>query len=203
MFVPLLFSQSFFHLLIVSCYQGFKTESQPLSFFTHQFAFSGTDWILRNKTLWGIFSITRWARVEKKNEEEDLEDDLKGLYSNLHTLMSNTCSKSTIRTLGQLLLTHFRPIFIFIPIENASGFRVFSCIYKCHVGLKKGNNVINTHRLCFVVLQRNVISRTLNIKKITYFMLLVSFYTPWKHQKTTGFLMFLGGIERNQWHIMV
>ena len=28
-------------------------------------------------------------------------------------------------------------------------------------------------------------------------MLLVSFYTPWKHQKTSGFLIFPGGLERN------
>ena len=33
-------------------------------------------------------------------------------------------------------------------------------------------------------------------------MPLVSFYIPWKHQKTSGFLMFSGGIERDQWHEM-
>ena len=33
-------------------------------------------------------------------------------------------------------------------------------------------------------------------------MPLVPFDTPKKHQKTTGFLMFLGGIERDQWHEM-
>ena len=32
-------------------------------------------------------------------------------------------------------------------------------------------------------------------KALTNFMSLVSFYTPWKHQKTEGFLMFSGGIE--------
>ena len=26
------------------------------------------------------------------------------------------------------------------------------------------------------------------------------FYTPWKHQKASGFLMFSRGIERDQWH---
>ena len=34
---------------------------------------------------------------------------------------------------------------------------------------------------------------------LTYFMQLVSFYTPWKHQKTRGFLMFAGGVERDKW----
>ena len=38
------------------------------------------------------------------------------------------------------------------------------------------------------------------ISFLTYFMPLVSFYTPQKHQKTSGFLMFLEGIERDQWH---
>ena len=33
-------------------------------------------------------------------------------------------------------------------------------------------------------------------------MPLISFNTPWKHQNTSGFRMFLGGIERDQWHEM-
>ena len=32
-------------------------------------------------------------------------------------------------------------------------------------------------------------------------MLLVSFNTPWKLRKRSGFLMFSGGIERDQWHV--
>ena len=36
---------------------------------------------------------------------------------------------------------------------------------------------------------------------LIYFMLLVSFNTPWK-QKTRGFLILSVGIERNQWHEM-
>ena len=39
-------------------------------------------------------------------------------------------------------------------------------------------------------------------KVLTHFMPVISFYTPWKHQKTSGFLMFLGGIERDQLHEM-
>ena len=34
---------------------------------------------------------------------------------------------------------------------------------------------------------------------LTHFVPLVSF-TSWKHQKTRGFLIFSGGLERNQWH---
>ena len=37
---------------------------------------------------------------------------------------------------------------------------------------------------------------------LTHFMQLVSFYTPWKHEETSGFLIFSGGIERDQWHEM-
>ena len=33
---------------------------------------------------------------------------------------------------------------------------------------------------------------------LTHFMPLVSFYAPWKHQKTFGFLMFSGGIEKDR-----
>ena len=37
---------------------------------------------------------------------------------------------------------------------------------------------------------------------LAHFMLLISFDTPWKHQKTSGFLMFLGVIKIDQWHEM-
>ena len=37
---------------------------------------------------------------------------------------------------------------------------------------------------------------------LTHFMPLVPFYIPWKHQKTSDFLMFSVGIERDQWHEM-
>ena len=34
-------------------------------------------------------------------------------------------------------------------------------------------------------------------------MPLLSFYTPWKHQKTRGFGIFSGGKERDQSHDMI
>ena len=40
------------------------------------------------------------------------------------------------------------------------------------------------------------------INYINQFHAAVSFNTPWKHQKFKGFLMFLGGIEWDQWHEM-
>ena len=38
--------------------------------------------------------------------------------------------------------------------------------------------------------------------QLTHLIPLVSFYTPWKQQKTFGFLMFSGGIEKVQWYKM-
>ena len=37
----------------------------------------------------------------------------------------------------------------------------------------------------------------LKLKKMT-FMLLVALYTPWKYQETRGFLIFSGGLQRDQ-----
>ena len=39
-------------------------------------------------------------------------------------------------------------------------------------------------------------------KPLIHFMPLVSFYTPKKHQKTRGCMMFSGDTERDQWHEM-
>ena len=38
--------------------------------------------------------------------------------------------------------------------------------------------------------------------RLTHFMPLISLDNPRIHQKTTGFLMFPGGIQRDQWHEM-
>ena len=42
----------------------------------------------------------------------------------------------------------------------------------------------------------------LKICTLTHFIPLISFDTPWKHQKTRGFRMFSGAIKRDQWHEM-
>ena len=33
-------------------------------------------------------------------------------------------------------------------------------------------------------------------------MVVISFYTPYEHEKASGFLMFSSGIERDQWYEM-
>ena len=40
----------------------------------------------------------------------------------------------------------------------------------------------------------------INSKRLTFFLPLIDFHTPWKHQKTRGFLVFSGGMERHRWH---
>ena len=42
-----------------------------------------------------------------------------------------------------------------------------------------------------------------NVLTFTHFVPPVSFYTHYKHQVTSGFLIFVGDIERDQWHKMV
>ena len=44
--------------------------------------------------------------------------------------------------------------------------------------------------------------RILVVNVLAHLMLLVFFYNSWEHQKTFGFLMFLGGIERKQQYKM-
>ena len=45
-------------------------------------------------------------------------------------------------------------------------------------------------------MMRNVVNHMMG----NHFMPVASFYTSWKYQKTKGFLMFSGRIERDQWH---
>ena len=45
-----------------------------------------------------------------------------------------------------------------------------------------------------------ILCRTFARSYLIHFMSLVSFYTPWKHQKSSVFLTFWGVVERDQWH---
>ena len=47
---------------------------------------------------------------------------------------------------------------------------------------------------------RNITEQILRLDP--YFMPLVLLYTPCKHQQSKGFLMFSGGIEKDQYHEM-
>ena len=48
----------------------------------------------------------------------------------------------------------------------------------------------------------NIGSKIWRFASVIHFVTLVSFDTSWKSQKTTGFMGFSGGKERNQWYEM-
>ena len=57
------------------------------------------------------------------------------------------------------------------------------------------------------ILGNEIFKRKNELKKIypsclTHFVTLASFYNPWKHQTTIGFLIISEGIESDQWHEM-
>ena len=54
------------------------------------------------------------------------------------------------------------------------------------------------HENCLCIRMNMIIDTTVQ----THVMPMISYYTPWKHQKTRAFLMFSGGKERKQWHKM-
>ena len=84
------------------------------------------------------------------------------------------------------------------------------------------NQTIKMHNIVLIMLTctiscwmySNLTMKTAKITSVDIFLVfsllaqstnslsLISFYTPWKHQKTSGFLMFSGGIERDYWHEM-
>ena len=59
-------------------------------------------------------------------------------------------------------------------------------------------NMAQSNKRAIVTLVTSVINRTF----LTHYMPLVSFYIPWRQQESSGFFMFSGCIERNQWHEM-
>ena len=62
---------------------------------------------------------------------------------------------------------------------------------------------VNSAKSLRTPILKNICERLVLKICLSPIMPLVSFNTPWKHQKTSGFLMFLGGIERDWWHEMV
>ena len=85
-------------------------------------------------------------------------------------------------------------------------FRIFCGTWKDASFLK---NVATMHRflLFSIVLITNIeesLKNPVSFKiPINHFISRASFYTPWKYQKDSGFLMFSGGIERGQWQVCV
>ena len=62
-----------------------------------------------------------------------------------------------------------------------------------------------TKTTCHIVSKlKEVVLNWCNLIRVflTHFWPMFSFYTPWKHQKTSGFLVFSGGIKWEHWREM-
>ena len=77
-------------------------------------------------------------------------------------------------------------------------FFVFSTKNRENKGSKLTQHIVNLVKL-FLVFRKDPFWI---LFFLTHFMPPISFDTPWKHQKTRGFLVFSGGIKRDQWHEM-
>ena len=95
---------------------------------------------------------------------------------------------------------------VLFPVENTNNIKIKVANYRGDVWIRDRILLMNACWVCQSVSFQvfNAASDILFKNKMfnpTHFMPLVSFYTPWKHQKTRGFL-FSGGIEREQCHVM-
>ena len=94
--------------------------------------------------------------------------------------------------------THFHQIQSEMAASNLRNIHVFHVsvnVLSTLLPLQQGN--------LYYLQQQTFFIKVLNLDQLlAHFMPLVSFDTPWKHQKTKGFPMFSGGIESDQWHEM-
>ena len=105
----------------------------------------------------------------------------------LRTQPAITCSKLTIET-------RRREVCLKLTIKTPER------QHWCHLGVF----IVNFEHmsrlvllLLLLTLSRKIpVGNILKMKLLIHFMPLVSFYTPWKHQKTKGFLMFSGDVFR-------
>ena len=93
------------------------------------------------------------------------------------------CSELTIKTMTSFC------VFI-VYFEHISDLVLMFLLLTLNMQLPAGNGK-----------SRKSVSKT-NIFCLNPFHATLAFYTPWKHQKTSGFLMFSGVIERDQWYDM-
>ena len=57
---------------------------------------------------------------------------------------------------------------------------------------------MNLYTACFYKRKVNKHSQI----QLAHYCPVLLIYTPWKHQKPKGFLMFLGGIDKQHWTVM-
>ena len=104
-------------------------------------------------------------------------------------------------TLHTFVLVHItsvvKPVHIFIPRSSLwklfKGWALFRvCIWK-HALLRM--HFFQFWKYAIVC----IFEIWQNIMPLTHFQLMLHIYTPWKHPKTYGFLVFSGGIEEEYW----
>ena len=102
------------------------------------------------------------------------------------------------------ILTHFMSLASFYNFMSLASFYNFmSLVSFCNfMSLASFCNFMSLASFCnFMSLA--AFCNFMSLVSFCNFMSLVSFYTHCKHQKTRGFPMFAGGIERGQLHEMV
>ena len=88
-----------------------------------------------------------------------------------------------------------------VPPENITKpFYVFSGYRKWLVAWNEFINFWGRVSTMIVINQQSIRSFEESVIKLNLFMPIVSFNTPWKHQKTRDFLIFSGDIEKHHWH---
>ena len=106
--------------------------------------------------------------------------------------------RSSLRISLQLLNKFLTKNLIFLCSESAVELiKSLKSVHKVLVTIECLENVCQ----CFLV---NVSFSTSNFNEVLYMNLIhfhpmFHFYTPWKHQKTVGLLIFAGGIEVKHW----
>ena len=122
-------------------------------------------------------------------------------FKSLNSYPEMFCKKATLQNFERLTEKHLCRSF---PLHNVSmqerlhlrcltGFYMFSWADSClRICSKK-------HRFpkFYQNTQENIGEWS---SFLTHFILLVPFYTLWKHHKTSGFCMFSRDLEKDQWH---
>ena len=128
-----------------------------------------------------------------------MKDTYPGLGFRAKILKNLNASRATGLFLNPLKTSEKQRVFLFSGCierdqqhENGLKEKVQFCL--TNSSLVSCKLCLVTEELAYFVMFRKMF--------LTNFMLLVSFYTTCKHQKTRRFLMFSGGIERDQWHEM-
>ena len=94
-----------------------------------------------------------------------------------------------------LLPSYFKPFFSVFIVDFKQVNVSWESIYRqCML------SVMNQESFYFKISKSNTfLIRSRSMLRLTHFQSMILVYTPWKHQKSRGFLVFSGGIEVEPW----